>query len=104
MPIASIVDLEPPPDDGGWGPPEDWEPPERDALDLVVESSAMMSVFAAEQYRRVEWMRREALADAAKHGLQLTEVTERSVRLELAAALSITEYAAAALIAQRMRW
>ena len=60
----------------------------------------MVSVFVAEQYRRIEAMRREQLADAARHGHQLTEVMERSVRLELAAALSITEYSAGALIAQ----
>ena len=91
---------DPPPDEDEWGGPEGWESPIPDAVDLVVESGAMLAVFAAEQYRRAEWMRREALADAARHGYQLTEVIERSVRLELAAALSITEYSAGALLAQ----
>jgi hypothetical protein len=100
MTSSSVPDDDPPPDDGEWGAPDGWVSPVPDALDLVVESGSMMSVFAAEQYRRVEWMRRESLADAAKHGLQLTDVIERSVRLELAAALSITEYAAGALIAE----
>ena len=93
------IDHDPPPEEE-WGGPEGWESPVPDAVDLVVESGSMLAIFAAEQYRRVEWMRREALADAAKHGLQLTEVIERSVRLELAAALAITEFSAGALIAQ----
>ena len=45
-------------------------------------------------------MRREALTDAVRHGRQLTEVVERSVRLELAAALAITEASAGMLLAQ----
>ncbi|KAA9111627.1 DUF222 domain-containing protein [Microbacterium rhizomatis] len=60
----------------------------------------MISIMTAQQLQRVEVMRREALADATRHGYALNEVIERSVRLELAAALSITEAAAGGLIAQ----
>src|SRR5688572_14776298 len=80
--------------------PECWEAPIPDAVDEVVEADVMVSVYVAHRYRRIEAMRREALADASRHGYQLTEIIERSVRLELAAALSITESAAGTLIAQ----
>jgi len=71
-----------------------------DAVDRVVETGAMVSVMVAEQYRCVEAMRQEALADAARRGHALMAVMERSVRLELAAALSITESSAGLLIGQ----
>jgi len=70
-----------------------------DALDLVTEVADMMSVFAAEQLVRVDALRREMLADAFPAGEPPTQVMERSVRLELAAALRITEHAAGDLIA-----
>ena len=69
-----------------------------DELDLVVEVSDMMAVFAAQQLERIDAMRRRALLDAELHGRALSEVIERSVRLELAAALRITEHAAGGLI------
>ncbi|KRA22488.1 HNH endonuclease, partial [Microbacterium sp. Root61] len=59
----------------------------------------MLAVFAAHRYVRIDALRREALADAAAHGHLLTDVIERSVRLELAAALAITESAAGLLVA-----
>ena len=46
---------------------------------------------------RVDRMRREALADADRHGLGLAGVVARSIRLELACALRITEHAAGEL-------
>lgn len=76
------------------------EVPVPDALDLVVEVADMMSVFAAQRLARVDAMRREALEDAARHGRELTDVIERGLRLELAAALRITEHAAGDLICQ----
>jgi hypothetical protein len=79
---------------------DEFVPPVPDAVGRVVEIAEMVSVFVADQYRQIEWMRREQLAEAAAHGHQLTEVMERSVRLELAAALSITEFSAGTLIAQ----
>src|SRR6187551_1121613 len=69
-----------------------------DELDLVVEVSDMMTVFAAQQLERIDALRRRALLDAELHGRALTEMIERSLRLELAAALRITEYAAGGLI------
>lgn len=69
-----------------------------DDVDLVVEVSDMMAIFAADRFRRVSELRAGALADAARHGRTLTEVVERGIRLELAAALRITEYAAADLL------
>src|SRR6476469_1718512 len=80
--------------------PEEWEPPVPDAVDLVVEAAGLVSVFRAQQFYRIEAMRLEQLADARRHGYELNEVIERSIRLELAAALSITEAAAGSLIAQ----
>lgn len=76
------------------------EIPVPDALDLVVEVADMMAIFAAQRLARVDAMRREALEDAARHGRELTDVIERGVRLELATALRITEFAAGELIQQ----
>ncbi|MGW9586199.1 DUF222 domain-containing protein [Microbacterium sp. NPDC055455] len=75
-----------------------YEPPIPDALDLVVEVADMMSIFAAQRFVRVEAMRREAMADAVARGNRFTDVVERGVRLELAAALRTTEYAAGELM------
>lgn len=74
-------------------------PPVPDAVDLVVETATMMSVFAAQRLWRVDAMRREALADAAGRGAGVRDVVDRSIRLELAAAMRVTEYAAGRLIA-----
>lgn len=93
------------PSDDCWAPPdsedftrddEDWSPP--DDVDLITEVADLMSVFAAQRFRRVAALRRNALDDAARYGGSLPAVVERSVRLELAAALRITEHAAANLL------
>ncbi len=81
---------------------DDWRdfaaaPP--DELDLVLEVDGMMTIFAAQRLVRVDVMRRTALRDAERHGRMLSDVIERSVRLELAAAMRITEYAAGEMIA-----
>lgn len=83
-----------------WDARESWAPPLPDAVDLVVETQSMMSILTAQQYVRVDAMRCEALADAAAHGCPLTDVIERSIRLELAAALGITEAAADVLLSR----
>jgi len=80
------------PCDPGWVPP--------DAVDLICDADAMVAVFAAERYRRVAAYRREALADAAGRGRGLVDVAERAIRLELAAALRVTEHAAGVLLMQ----
>lgn len=74
-------------------------PPAPDSLDLVMESSVLIATFTAEQFRRIEYMRQEMLADTAddldRAGRDVVaELVERSLRLELAAALRITEHAA----------
>ncbi|WP_240191235.1 HNH endonuclease signature motif containing protein [Microbacterium hominis] len=86
---ADAPDDDPFPCDPGWTPP--------DAVALICDADAMVAVFAAERYRRVAAYRREALADATGRGL--VDVAERAIRLELAAALRITEQAAGQLIA-----
>lgn len=71
-----------------------------DAVDRVVEVETMMAVLAAQRLERVEAMRREALEVAATLGVASTDVVERGIRLELAAALRATESAAGELIAR----
>ncbi len=73
--------------------------PVPDVVDLVVEAATMESVFAAQRLLRIDVMRRELLADAAGRGLGVTDIVERSIRLELAAAMRVTEYAAGRMIA-----
>ena len=70
-----------------------------DELDLVLEAADMMTVLAAQRLVRIDVMRREALREATRNGRVLTDVVERGVRLELAAALRITEHAAGDLLA-----
>ena len=75
-----------------------WDGP--DAVGRVVEVAGMMAVLAAERLSAVAVVRREALEAARRGGRAgLVEVVERSVRLELAAALRVTEYAAGELLA-----
>ena len=76
------------------------ELPGPDSVGRVVEIADMMSVFAARRAVWIDALRLEALADAERYGHGLRQVTERSVRLELAAALRVTEHAAAGLMAQ----
>ncbi|WP_109209547.1 MULTISPECIES: HNH endonuclease signature motif containing protein [Microbacterium] len=75
-------------------------PPVPDAVDLVVETAAMMSVFAAERLMRIDLMRREALRETIGRADATRDIVERSIRLELAAAMRITEYSAGRLIVQ----
>lgn len=91
------------PDSGDPGVPlhdlDELAPPVPDAVDLVLEAAKMMSVYAAQRLARIDAMRREQLAEAARHGSGVVDVVERSIRLELAAAMRITEFAAGRLIA-----
>jgi hypothetical protein len=79
---------------------EDFLPPVPDAVDLVVEAATMVSVFAAQRLMRIDAMRRELLREATGRGDGVREIVERSIRLELATAMRVTEYAAGRLIAQ----
>ena len=72
------------------------QPP--DCVDRVVELADMRAVFAAQQFVQVDALHREFLEDAKRHGRALTDVLERSLRLELASALRITEHAASELV------
>jgi hypothetical protein len=75
-------------------------PPIPDAVDLVVEVGAVMSRHAAQLFRTVNIMRLEALEDAVSRGSQLSDVIQRSIRLELASALGITEASADQLLSR----
>jgi hypothetical protein len=75
-----------------------WVPPVPDDVGLVTEVAGMMSIFAAQRLERVDMLRCNALADPVLYGGGTRELVERSVRLELAAALRITEAAAGALL------
>ena len=68
------------------------------AMDHVLETGDMMAICAAQQLLSIDLARREALEEAGRCGRELTDVIERGVRLELAAALRITEHAAGDLI------
>ena len=82
------------------GAEDEFVPPVPDAVDLVLETATMMSVFAAQRLTRVHAMRRELLQEADGRGDGVRDIVERSIRLELAAAMRVTEYAAGRLIAQ----
>lgn len=73
-----------------------FEPP--DAVGLVVECADLMAVFAADRVRRVDAYRRETLDEVSVFDGALDSVLGRSMRLELASALRITEYAATELL------
>jgi hypothetical protein len=79
---------------------DDFVPPVPDAVDLVLETATVMASLAAERLVRIDAMRRDLLAEAVGRGAGSLEVVERSIRLELAAAMRITEYAAGRLLLQ----
>ena len=70
-----------------------------DTLDHLIEIADMVTMQAAQQLIGVNRLRREAMAEAARRGRALGDVVERSVRLEIAAALRITESDAAGMMA-----
>ncbi|MFT4134969.1 DUF222 domain-containing protein [Microbacterium sp.] len=69
-----------------------------DDLDLVCEVDGMVAIFAAQRYANIEVLRRRALTGAG-YGAQ-ADIAQRSLRLELAAALRVSEYAAGMLLAR----
>ena len=91
--------LEPPDPEGqdAWVGDVDGAPVP-DVVDAVLEVAAMEAVFAAQRLIRVDAMRRELLVAAERRRFGLTEVIERGIRLELATAMRITEYAAGRMI------
>lgn len=70
-----------------------------DPVDDVVGIATLLAVHTAEQYRSVARLRRDARR-AARGDSRAEEMVDRSVRLELAAALRVTEYAAGDLLAR----
>ncbi|NLP84553.1 DUF222 domain-containing protein, partial [Microbacterium sp. CFH 90308] len=84
---------------GGIADVVEWMPVP-DVVDLVTETATMMSVFAAERLVRIQAMRQELLAEAVGRGVGVLDIVERSIRLELAAAMRVTEYTAGRLLAQ----
>ncbi|MFB7892698.1 DUF222 domain-containing protein [Microbacterium sp. NPDC056044] len=85
-----------------WAHPatDEFLPPVPDVVDLVLETATMMSVFAAQRLIRIDAMRRELLHETTGRGDGVRDIVERSIRLELAAAMRVTEYTAGRLIAQ----
>lgn len=75
-----------------------WVPAQPDAVALVLEVATMEAVFAAQRLARIDKLRVEALDDVTRYGGGSRELIERSVRLELAAALRITENQAGMLM------
>lgn len=69
-----------------------------DAIDHVVDVANLVSSFAAQQAIAIQTMHDQAVADAARDGLVDRDVVERSIRLELACALRVTEATAGALL------
>lgn len=74
--------------------------PPPDAVDRVTEVTDLMTVFAAERLARVAELRDGAIARgrASDRGVAL-QIIDRSVRLELAAALQVSEHAAGDMLA-----
>jgi len=65
----------------------------RDAVGRVTDIGALIAIQTGEQYAAVAGLRRQALTDAGTTA-RADDMIDRSLRLELAAALRITEYAA----------
>ncbi|WP_396668837.1 DUF222 domain-containing protein [Microbacterium sp. R86528] len=69
-----------------------------DGIDDVVGFAQQITQIAAAQLEALVTVHQVSLADAARHGRELTDVVERGIRLELAAALRVTETAASNLL------
>lgn len=73
-------------------------PPIPDELDLVVECNDQITALEAERLDRIDQKRLAAMRDDSEYGQASAEIALRSVRLELAAAMRISEYAVDKLI------
>ncbi|MDZ8276685.1 DUF222 domain-containing protein [Microbacterium aquimaris] len=71
-----------------------------DSLDDVLDLSHVMMRFVAQRYVAIDGMRRRAVAEASAFGVDLASVAFRSVRLELAAGMRVSEYVAEAMLQQ----
>ncbi|UGB35544.1 HNH endonuclease [Microbacterium sp. cx-55] len=79
---------------------DDWAPPAPDPLEGVLEVTGMMAIMAAQRCERVYGWRHEVLRAAERTDRMSREMAERSLRLELACAMRITEAAASRVIDQ----
>jgi len=77
----------------------DFPPPVPGALEFVLETDTMVAVFAAERLQRIDALREEFVADAGTSRYRFGDVVLRGLRLELAAAMRISEGEAGQLIA-----
>ena len=77
-----------------------WVPPRPDAVALVLEAADLEAVFAAQRFARVDDLRLEALDDVSRYGGGSRELVMRSLRLELASALRVTENAAGMMLSR----
>jgi len=71
----------------------------RDPVEQITDVATLLAVHTAEQYEAVAAARRDAIRTARSRACA-DEMVDRSLRLELAAALRITEYAAGDLMAR----
>ena len=69
-----------------------------DELDDVLDLTQTMMQFVAQRYSAIDGMRRRAVDEATAFSVDLASVAFRSVRLELAAALRVSEYVAEAML------
>lgn len=69
-----------------------------DALDDAILLSNEMAMLAAERFRSIQRLHAEMLSHVGPGGRSTRDVMERSLRLEVASALRITEYAAEELL------
>ena len=74
-----------------------WVP---EPLNEILEMHVMLSVIDSRRVQQIDLLRRDAYARAAADGLVNRDLVDRSVRLELAAAMGVTEYAAGMLMAR----
>lgn len=83
--------------DDGDAVQEDVSP--RDAVDEVTDVATLIAVHTAEQYLAIAALHRQTMADLPRRGVDGAMV-ERSLRLELAGALRVTEHEAGMLLAR----
>ncbi|GAB3603986.1 HNH endonuclease signature motif containing protein [Microbacterium aureliae] len=79
-------------------PPDSPDPPPPDEMDRVLEIATMRAVMFAEQLMAIEQLRATRIAEAGAAGRAITDVLDRSLRLELVAGMGLTEYAAQELM------
>ena len=75
--IEPVIDPVMPPDPDGSGSEDCDEcllPPVPDSVDLVVEVATMMSVFSAQRFVRIDFLRREQLIEANARGAGVLDI------------------------------